>query len=186
MATASRAVLSASAWGRLLPLNGPGRGGVVSRNRSSSKLAASPASASARGFNNLGRVPSSLAIVSLAIVATPRGSLAAAAASPDGIGASLDTMEPSTDVVVAIVTTTSCPHCRRAKAALKTAAVAFEEIDVSDGGALMDAATTASGMRTVPQVFVGGSCFGGADDLEAGIASGAFLDTVRATAADAA
>ena len=59
-------------------------------------------------------------------------------------------------VVVAVVTTASCPHCRRAKAAIAAAGIAFEEIDASaPDGVVLDAARKLSGMRTVPQVFVG-------------------------------
>ena len=69
-----------------------------------------------------------------------------------------DTSDP-TVVVVAVVTTSSCPHCRRAKTAMTAAGIAFEEIDASaPDGIVLDAARQLSGMRTVPQVFVGGTC----------------------------
>ena len=87
--------------------------------------------------------------------------------------------------VVAVVTTSGCPHCRRAKTALDAANVAFVEIDASaPDGAILDASRAASGMRTVPQVFVGGVIFGGADDLEAGLASGAFASALDAASRD--
>jgi glutaredoxin len=83
-----------------------------------------------------------------------------------------DTSDP-TVVVVAVVTTSSCPHCRRAKTAMTAAGIAFEEIDASaPDGIVLDAARQLSGMRTVPQVFVGGTCYGGADDVEVGIGNG--------------
>ena len=83
-----------------------------------------------------------------------------------------DTLDPTT-VVVAVVTTSSCPHCRRAKTAMTAAGIAFEEIDASSpDGIVLDAARQLSGMRTVPQVFVGGTCYGGADDVEVGIGNG--------------
>lgn len=83
-----------------------------------------------------------------------------------------DTLDPTT-VVVAVVTTSSCPHCRRAKTAMTAAGIAFEEIDASaPDGIVLDAARQLSGMRTVPQVFVGGTCYGGADDVEVGIGNG--------------
>ena len=60
---------------------------------------------------------------------------------------------------MAVVKTSACPHCRRAEAALREAGIAFVEIDASDAdGVVRDAATAVSGMRTVPQVFVGGAC----------------------------
>jgi glutaredoxin len=87
--------------------------------------------------------------------------------------------------VVAVVTTSGCPHCRRAKTALDAANVSFVEIDASaPDGAILDASRAASGMRTVPQVFVGGAIFGGADDLEAGLASGAFASALDAASRD--
>ena len=87
--------------------------------------------------------------------------------------------------VVAVVTTSGCPHCRRAKTALDAANVAFVEIDASaPDGAILDASRAASGMRTVPQVFVGGVIFGGADDLEAGLASGEFASALDAASRD--
>ena len=90
-------------------------------------------------------------------------------------------------VVVAVVTTASCPHCRRAKAAIAAAGIAFEEIDASaPDGVVLDAARKLSGMRTVPQVFVGGVCYGGADDVDAGIADGDFPAAVASAGARAA
>ena len=86
---------------------------------------------------------------------------------------------------MALVTTSGCPHCRRAKTALDAANVAFVEIDASaPDGAILDASRAASGMRTVPQVFVGGAIFGGADDLEAGLASGEFASALDAASRD--
>ena len=86
-----------------------------------------------------------------------------------------------------MVTTASCPHCRRAKAAIAAAGIAFEEIDASaPDGVVLDAARKLSGMRTVPQVFVGGVCYGGADDVDAGIADGDFPAAVASAGARAA
>ena len=90
--------------------------------------------------------------------------------------------DPAGGVVVAVVTTPACPHCRRAKSALADAGVPFAELDASrdPDGAILEAARLASGSRTVPQVFVGGVPFGGADETEAGIASGALRAAVDA------
>ena len=75
--------------------------------------------------------------------------------------------------------TSGCPHCRRAEAALRAAGVAFVEVDVSSpDGVVRDAAAKASGARTVPQVFVGGACLGGADDTIALLESGGFAARV--------
>ena len=87
---------------------------------------------------------------------------------------------------VAVVKTSACPHCRRAEAALREAGIAFVEVDASDAaGVVRDAATAVSGMRTVPQVFVGGACMGGADDTIAAIESGELAERVRCALADA-
>ena len=87
---------------------------------------------------------------------------------------------------VAVVKTSACPHCRRAEAALREAGIAFVEIDASDAeGVVRDAASAVSGMRTVPQVFVGGACVGGADDTIAAIESGELAERVQRALADA-
>ena len=87
---------------------------------------------------------------------------------------------------VAVVKTSACPHCRRAEAALREAGIAFVEIDASDAqGVVRDAASAVSGMRTVPQVFVGGACVGGADDTIAAIESGELAERVARASADA-
>ena len=87
---------------------------------------------------------------------------------------------------MAVVKTSACPHCRRAEAALREAGIAFVEIDASDAdGVVRDAATAVSGMRTVPQVFVGGACVGGADETIAAIESGELARRVQRASADA-
>ena len=111
----------------------------------------------------------------------PTAARAASSSSSDRDGAAKEG-----PVVVAVVTTASCPHCRRAKAAIAAAGIAFEEIDASaPDGVVLDAARELSGMRTVPQVFVGGVCYGGADDVEAGIADGDFPAAVASAGARA-
>ena len=66
----------------------------------------------------------------------------------------------------AVLTRKGCPHCTRAKQALDNAGIPYEELvlnrDFSDRGlrAMTD-------RTSFPQVFVGGSLIGGADDLEA-------------------
>ena len=93
--------------------------------------------------------------------------------------AAADAASVGSDVVVAVVTTSSCPHCRRVKSALADASVPFVEIDASsENGIILRASTSLSGMRTVPQVYVGAVCFGGADDVEEGLRSGAFAAKV--------
>ena len=118
--------------------------------------------------------------------ADPRAVRAVRAVSSSGDARSDDASSSAPSApVVALVTTSGCPHCRRAKTALDAANVAFVEIDASaPDGAILDASRAASGMRTVPQVFVGGAIFGGADDLEAGLASGEFASALDAASRD--
>jgi glutaredoxin 3 len=67
-----------------------------------------------------------------------------------------------------IYTTRYCGYCRAAKALLKRKGVPFTEIDVSGDyearGRMVD---RAGGRYTVPQIFVGRTHVGGADELYA-------------------
>jgi glutaredoxin len=111
--------------------------------------------------------------------AARRRVVAASADAASGVGSREGDAADAADVVVAVVTTSSCPHCRRVKSALADASVPFVEIDASsENGIILRASTSLSGMRTVPQVYVGAVCFGGADDVEEGLRSGAFAAKV--------
>ncbi len=69
---------------------------------------------------------------------------------------------------VELYTTTSCPFCVRAKALLRTKAVQFQEIDVTDDDALREKMIElAGGRRTVPEIFINGQLVGGYDELRA-------------------
>lgn len=69
---------------------------------------------------------------------------------------------------VTVYTATPCPYCSRAKDLLKRRGVAFKEIQISwDDEAAWEAARKRSGMRTVPQIFVGEECLGGYTELAA-------------------
>ena len=68
---------------------------------------------------------------------------------------------------VKVYTTPICPYCMRAKQLLDTKGVPYEEIDVSGNDrARMDLAER-TGMRTVPQIFIGDHHVGGSDELVA-------------------
>ena len=67
---------------------------------------------------------------------------------------------------VLIYLTEWCPFCQRAKALLKKKKVNFTEIDVDDRPELRSWLVSASGQRTVPQVFINGQPVGGYTDLE--------------------
>jgi glutaredoxin 3 len=68
---------------------------------------------------------------------------------------------------VRIYTTRTCPYCVRAKRLLERKRVSYEEIDVSmDDEARLKLMET-TGLRTVPQIFIGDRLVGGSDDLHA-------------------
>jgi glutaredoxin-like protein len=58
-----------------------------------------------------------------------------------------------------------CPHCARAKAMLEKRGIAFEAVYLGDE-LTMQGVKAASGVATVPQVFIDGKRIGGADELE--------------------
>jgi glutaredoxin 3 len=68
---------------------------------------------------------------------------------------------------VRVYTTTYCPYCTRAKALLDRKGVPYEEIDVTDDDEAREKLVETTGMRTVPQIFVGETHVGGFTDLDA-------------------
>lgn len=68
---------------------------------------------------------------------------------------------------VQIYLTSWCPYCSAAKRLLGKKSVRFTEIDVDDRPDLRRWLVSASGQRTVPQVFINGQPVGGFSDLEA-------------------
>ena len=69
---------------------------------------------------------------------------------------------------VIVYTTDMCPYCYRAKRLLEQKGVAFTEIDVSlDPAKRAEMAQKSGGVRTVPQIFIGGKHVGGSDELYA-------------------
>jgi glutaredoxin 3 len=82
---------------------------------------------------------------------------------------------------VVVYTTTSCPFCRSAKAWLTAHRVPYQEVDVTGDDAARQALVERSGgMRTVPQIFVGGVHVGGYTDLVALDAAGQFTPLLDA------
>jgi glutaredoxin 3 len=85
---------------------------------------------------------------------------------------------------VEIYTTPTCPYCIAAKRLLTQKGAAFEEINVAgdpEGRKAMTARAT--GVSTVPQIFIDGRHIGGCDDLYA-LDSDGGLDPLLATGAD--
>lgn len=68
---------------------------------------------------------------------------------------------------VLIYTTAQCPYCKAAKALLTEKGVAFTEVDVEQDPAAGNIMVARSGRKTVPQIFIGKTHVGGADDLRA-------------------
>ncbi|GAA0474460.1 glutaredoxin 3 [Parasphingorhabdus litoris] len=67
---------------------------------------------------------------------------------------------------VEIYTKFTCGYCFRAKSLLKEKGVAFEETDISMGGAKREEMIQRAGGRTtVPQIFINDDHIGGSDDL---------------------
>ncbi len=68
---------------------------------------------------------------------------------------------------VTVYSTQVCPHCVRAKMLLKKKGADFEEVDVSDTADRDAMIEKTGGARTVPQIYIGETHVGGADDLYA-------------------
>jgi glutaredoxin 3 len=82
---------------------------------------------------------------------------------------------------VSIYLTPWCPYCRAAKQLLGDKKVRYVEIDVDDRPDLRKWLVTATGQRTVPQVFINGKSVGGYSDISALDAAGK-LDPLLAEA----
>jgi len=68
--------------------------------------------------------------------------------------------------VVEIYTKTFCSYCWRAKMLLESKGIEYKEIAVDFGGELKQVMVQrASGLTTVPQIFIGELHVGGCDDL---------------------
>ena len=69
---------------------------------------------------------------------------------------------------VKMYTTAVCPYCVRAKQILKSKGVAqIEEIRIDTDPQQRDTMMAITGLRTVPQIFIGQTHVGGCDDLVA-------------------
>lgn len=69
---------------------------------------------------------------------------------------------------VEIYTKWGCPYCVAAKSLLDAKGIAYEEYDVTMGGPKRaEMEERVPGARTVPQVLVNGTPYGGFDDINA-------------------
>ena len=74
---------------------------------------------------------------------------------------------------VTLYTKDYCPHCKAAKALLKSKGIIFENYEVSTDPLLRaEMIARSGGRRTVPQIFIGGFHVGGNSDLVALNAAG--------------
>jgi glutaredoxin 3 len=64
-----------------------------------------------------------------------------------------------------IYTKDYCPYCVKAKNLLDSIGAIYEEIDITSTPDLIIGLAKKSGMRTVPQIFIGDKCIGGYDDI---------------------
>ena len=70
-------------------------------------------------------------------------------------------------VKVQVYTWSNCPYCVRAKDLLKKKGVAFEEINLDGKDSELMALRDRTGLRTVPQIFIGDTMIGGFNELAA-------------------
>mmetsp|Transcript_20508 Transcript_20508/g.30352 ORF Transcript_20508/g.30352 Transcript_20508/m.30352 type:complete len:104 (-) Transcript_20508:91-402(-) len=80
---------------------------------------------------------------------------------------SINVSEKINNTPVIVFSKTYCPYCTKAKNALNAINAHYEVIEldkVSNGSSIQSEVSRISGVRTVPQVFVGGKFIGGGDD----------------------
>ncbi len=68
---------------------------------------------------------------------------------------------------VIIYTKDYCPYCKHAKRLLESKGISFEEHDLEDKPQEFEALMKKTGMRTVPQIFIGEKLIGGYSDMAA-------------------
>ena len=68
---------------------------------------------------------------------------------------------------VEIYTTAWCPYCVAAKKLLDAKGVTYSETDVQDDAEKRRWLVSATGQRTVPQIFIDGKSYGGFSDISA-------------------
>lgn len=73
---------------------------------------------------------------------------------------------------IKIYTKNTCPFCKRIVEFFKQKNLQFQEIDLQDKPNELQALKDRTGLRTVPQVFIGDKLIGGCDDTLALDASG--------------
>ncbi len=69
--------------------------------------------------------------------------------------------------MITVYTKDYCPYCIKAKNLLSSLGATYEEIDISATPEVIMELAKKSGMRTLPQIFVGDECLGGFDNINA-------------------
>lgn len=67
--------------------------------------------------------------------------------------------------MLTIYTKDYCPYCVKAKTLLSSLGATFEEVDITNTPDTIMELVKKSGMRTVPQIFLGDECLGGYDSI---------------------
>ena len=81
---------------------------------------------------------------------------------------------------IKVYTMDFCPYCERAKRLLTARGYAFTETKVGmDDEAQWQALEAKTGMKTMPQIFIGEKCIGGCTDLEALDSAGKLAELVE-------
>lgn len=80
---------------------------------------------------------------------------------------------------VTIYSGSFCGSCIQAKALLERRGIAYTEVNVEDHPGLREKLLARSGRRTLPQVYIGERCVGGADELRALDASGELTTMIQ-------
>lgn len=66
---------------------------------------------------------------------------------------------------VKVYTITPCPYCERAKNLLSSKNIPFEEVNLDGKDDELQALKDKTGLRTVPQIFIGEELIGGFSEL---------------------
>ena len=78
--------------------------------------------------------------------------------------------------MLTVYTKDYCPYCVKAKTLLSSLGATFEEVDITNSPDTIMELVKKSGMRTVPQIFVGNECLGGYDSIAKLHADGKLLE----------
>ena len=81
--------------------------------------------------------------------------------------------------MIQIYTKNYCPYCTKAKSLLDSLEVKYEETDITDTPETIEKLVEKSGLRTVPQIFVGDKCLGGYSDIAKLHEEGELVDLLK-------